>query len=71
MRCAIVPAALSQKGDPTLQPGEGMEAEHSTDQGLGHLRRLEGDDKALEQRKPCRGRVQKPAEDLTEGQSIL
>ena len=57
MRCAIIPAARSQMGDPTLQPGEGMEAEHSTDQGPGHLRHREGDNKALEQRKPCRGRA--------------
>ena len=49
--------ALSQRGDPTLQPGEAIKAEHSTNQGLGDLRRLEGDDKVLEQRRLCGGRA--------------
>lgn len=49
--------ALGQRGDPTLQPGEAIKAEHSTNQGLRDLRRLEGDDKVLEQRRLCGGRA--------------
>lgn len=51
--------ALSQRGGPTLQRGEAIKAEHSTDQGLGHLRRLEGDDEVLEQRTPCEEELQR------------